>query len=279
MMGMTMEMIDCPKEFALAPDDTFDFLAKLTLSSPRPLSPAELAGPMSYTLVPQKDTPLNIPADDCQTVRTDPDGKIIVTVRPAAMPAGCKLPYKGSDPAALTALESTEYIQCADKQIRDLAKQAVGGTTDTAKASAQIESFVDGYITQKDLSVGYASALEVARSRQGDCSEHALLTAAICRAAGIPARVVAGIVYADVILGKQNAFGAHLWTQVYLDGKWYSLDATRSTSGFSSGHIALVYCDGNPTDFYALVNRLGCFVISSADPAAPESDKTATKNP
>jgi transglutaminase-like putative cysteine protease len=99
----------------------------------------------------------------------------------------------------------------------------------------------------------------------------------MCRAAGIPARIAAGVVYADEILGIQNAFGAHLWTQVYLNGKWYGLDATRG--GVSSGHIALAFGGGDPTDFYALVNRLGCFEIGAAMPEGLTPAKTAAQKP
>ena len=41
------------------------------------------------------------------------------------------------------------------------------GTKDAATAARRIEKFVRKYINKKNLSVGYASALEVARSRRG----------------------------------------------------------------------------------------------------------------
>jgi transglutaminase-like putative cysteine protease len=69
----------------------------------------------------------------------------------------------------------------------DLAHKAVGDAKDAAQAARRIESFVARYIDNKSMSVGYASAAEVVESRQGDCSEFAVLTAALCRAVGIPA--------------------------------------------------------------------------------------------
>jgi transglutaminase-like putative cysteine protease len=171
-------------------------------------------------------------------------------------------PYEGDDPEAVEALEATDYLQSKDEKVVELAKRAVGETKDAAKAARQIEAFVDGYITQKDLSVGYASAAEVAQSRQGDCSEHAVLTAAMCRAVGIPARIVCGLVYADSFLSKQSIFGGHMWTEVYLGDVWLGLDSTRSGQrGYGPGHIALTRGQGEPTDFFGLVNTLGCFEI------------------
>ena len=69
------------------------------------------------------------------------------------------------------------------------------------EAVRRIESFVARYIDNKSMSVGYASAVEVVESRQGDCSEFAVLTAALCRAVGIPAQVVVGIAYVKEFAG------------------------------------------------------------------------------
>jgi len=90
----------------------------------------------------------------------------------------------------------------------------------------KIEKFVCEYISDKNLSVGYASAAEVAQSREGDCTEHAVLVAALCRAVGIPARVTVGLVYVDSFGGQENIFGPHAWAEVNINSKWYGLDAT-----------------------------------------------------
>jgi transglutaminase-like putative cysteine protease len=102
-------------------------------------------------------------------------------------------------------------VQSDYNDIIALAKRAVGETKDTAEATKKIESFVSEYIENRSLSVGYASAAEVAASRVGDCTEFAVLTAAMCRAVGIPARVVSGIVYVQSLGGRENVFGGHMW--------------------------------------------------------------------
>jgi hypothetical protein len=275
MMGMTLELIACEKEFALRQDDIVDFLDKLSIACPMALTKAQLAEPITYELTATTDKPLIIPTTDTQTVKEIAPGKIEVTVQSLAPQGTAKYPYDGKDKDIKKALESTEYLQTKDDKIVDLVKHAATTPDDAVKAALQIENFVMGYITKKDFSVGYASAAEVARSRQGDCTEHALLTAAICRAAGIPARVACGLVYADAIGDKKNVFGAHMWTEVYLGDKWYPIDATRAPNGFSAGHITLARSDGNPTDFFSLVNTLGCFKIDKVTVAA-NADKAPT---
>ena len=149
------------------------------------------------------------------------------------------------------------------------AKKAVGSTKDAGEAARRIEAFVADYIDNKDLSVGYASAVEVARSKQGDCSEHAVLTAALCRAVGIPAQVVTGIAYVEDWSGLQG-FGGHAWVQAFIGrktGKWIGLDAAfkgTGRGGHGPGHIALAAGNGEPTDFFNLATTLGKFKIEQA---------------
>ncbi len=278
MMGMNLELLACEKEFALRQDDIVDFLDKLSIACPVALTKAQLAGPITYELTATTDKPLIIPNTDTQTVKEISPGRFEVTVCPTTPQGSAKYPYDGKDKDIKKSIESTEYLQIKDAKILDLVKYAATTPDDAVKASLQIENFVMGYITKKDLSVGYASAAEVARSRQGDCSEHALLTASMCRAAGIPARVACGLVYADVLGEKKNVFGAHMWTEVYLGDKWYPIDATRAPNGFSAGHITLARSDGKPTDFFSLVNTLGCFKIDKVTaPAKPSAAPTPAK--
>lgn len=186
-----------------------------------------------------------------------------MTVEPVAAPAGARFAYKGKDKAILEAAKPTRFLQSDDKRIIKLARRAIGRTKDAAEAAKRIEAFVAKYIDNKNLSVGYASAVEVAASRQGDCTEHAVLTAAMCRAIGIPAQVVTGVAYVDDFAGLRG-FGGHAWAQAYVGGKWVGLDAAfkgTERGGYDAGHIALAVGNGNPEDFFVLAKILGQFKI------------------
>ena len=261
-MGMNLEIIACTKEFAMSKNDVVDFLSKMLIQSPVALEDVDSRISITYELIPNEGAKIDILSGDNQKVETAKNGKISVTVEPVKPAGGDEFPYKGRDAAALEALKATTYLQSDSKEIQDLARHAVGGTKDTAEAVKQIESFVSGFITAKDLSVGYASAAEVALSRQGDCTEHAVLTAAMCRAVGIPARVVFGIVYVDDLIGRKNVFGGHAWAQAFVGGKWVGLDATRAPKGFGPGHIALAVGNGEPAEFFGMINTLGYFKIA-----------------
>ena len=261
MMGMQLEMVACDKSFALSDVDIVDFLEKLSIASPVKLMNLHTIESISYTLKPTTDKKLQLPVSASQHIERSETG-IIVTVTKLKGAENISFPYKGDNPDSIIGLNPSDYLQADNEKVIELAKTAVGDANDIATAARQIEAFVDGYITRKDMSVGYASAAEVAQTRQGDCSEHAVLVAAMSRAVGIPARIVCGVVYADSFLSKQSIFGGHMWAEVYIGDTWIGLDATRSEQqGFGPGHIALARGNGEPTDFFGLVNTLGCFEI------------------
>lgn len=120
------------------------------------------------------------------------------------------------------------------------------GWESVRKGAQTLRDAAREHIDSKDLSVGFASASEVARTGKGDCTEHACLLTAMLRGAGIPARTVTGLVYADQFAGREGVFGYHMWSQAWItddDGKqrWVDLDAAMpgDIDGFDATHIAL----------------------------------------
>jgi hypothetical protein len=128
--------------------------------------------------------------------------------------------------------------------------------------------FVAEYINEESFGVGFATSSEVVRTRRGDCTEHAVLLAALLRAEFIGARVVSGVVY---VAGPDGAgvFGYHMWTQardVEEDKRvWLDLDAAilpaNDSPGVDATHIALstsTMADGEMINSMAsLVGLLG----------------------
>lgn len=268
-MGFTIEQIACGKEFALGENDVFEVVDKMFLSSPEPINNVSSVKSITYYLSQTTGTnDLKIPSNDNQKVKNLSNGNAVVTIEPIAAPTGIRFPYKGNDSTATEALEPTRYVESDKQIIKDLAKEAIGNTRDAAEAARKIETFVAQYITNKNLSVGYASAAEVAASKQGDCTEHAVLTAALCRAVGIPAQVVTGLAYVSQWRTLQNGFGGHAWNQVYIGNKWINLDAAFKSAGlggYDAGHIALAIGNGDPEDFLNLINVMGKFKIDKIE--------------
>lgn len=147
------------------------------------------------------------------------------------------------DQAAYT--RANTLLDANDTEIRKLRDRAVKGLAADSSARAEaIRRTVHDHITKKGLGVGFASASEAVRSREGDCTEHAVLLAATLRADGIPARAACGLVYVNAFEGATDAFGYHMWTQALLtiDGtpRWVDLDATfPADTRFDATHLTL----------------------------------------
>jgi transglutaminase-like putative cysteine protease len=156
-------------------------------------------------------------------------------------------PVKLDDAERAKALASSTLVTSADEGVKALAARADKGKPATAAARAEaMRRIVHEHIRSKNLGVGFGSAADTARSREGDCSEHAVLLAAMLRAGGIPARVVSGLVYVDSFAGVDGVFGYHMWAQALLPDetgveRWVDLDATLGASTpFDATHIAVV---------------------------------------
>jgi transglutaminase-like putative cysteine protease len=260
--GMQVTAYECDKTFALSPvKSTKDFFGASLVQLPKDV-PAR-ARRVTYVLKakPGKEKELAIPATDAQTVTAAGDETVRVTVVRQEPKSGQTIPYPGDDPAAIALLKPTHYVQSDDPAIVAAARQAVGDETVAWGAARRIANWVRENITTKDLSVGYASASEVIKSRQGDCTEHSVLTAAMCRAVGIPARTASGMAYVGELFNRKNVMGGHQWTQVFIGGKWVDLDATVQNVSYGPRAITLTTGAGDSADFLALLGSFGLFDV------------------
>jgi hypothetical protein len=118
-------------------------------------------------------------------------------------------------------LKPDRFVQSDAPQIKAVADSLRAATrSDPWVLARSAAAWVDAHITHKNMEQGYASALDVYKTRTGDCTEHSLLTTAVLRAAGIPARPVVGLAYSE----HDHAFVGHMWVEAYVD-QWRTLDA------------------------------------------------------
>lgn len=258
MFGTTLTMLAVDRAAALAPNQPPDLMERTMTRSPVRLPAPARTRAIDYTLAVSADQPDLLDTDE-QQVRRGAPGELTLTVSPT--PTVDHLPAPG---AADTA--ATRWLEVDAEDIRRLSAEHQGEGS-AAQRMQHLRDFVAGYISDKTLAVGYASALETAQSRRGDCTEHAVLLAALGRAAGIPTRVVSGVAYAEAFAGKDRVFVPHAWVVAYVDGHWRSFDA--ALAGFDSGHIAFTVDNGDPAAFYASLNWLGRLQIKDVEVRAP----------
>ncbi len=126
-------------------------------------------------------------------------------------------------------------VQSDNARVVALARATAPEENDPWQLALALERFVHEGVAKKNFSQAFATAAEVAERREGDCTEHAVLLAALCRARELPARVAFGLVYYP----PQGGFAYHMWNEVWIGDRWVPLDATLGRGGIGADHIKL----------------------------------------
>ena len=164
------------------------------------------------------------------------------------------------DPEAAGYLAAEPFIESDAPEIRAEAERMVAGVTGTRARAVRLTREVNALL-EKRPTVSLPSALEVLRTRVGDCNEHTVLYVALARSIGIPARINAGLVYV------RGAFYYHAWPEVYIDegrgrGLWLPVDPTFNQFPADTTHLRLARGGlDKQTAILPLVGRLRISVV------------------
>jgi hypothetical protein len=159
------------------------------------------------------------------------DGAFIELIDPRDLVAG-------PAPADLDRFLGPEpFIESDAPEIKAEAERMVAGVTGTRERAERLTREVNTLIEKKPT-VSLPSALEVLRTKVGDCNEHTALFVALARSIGIPARINVGLVYVH------GAFYYHAWPEVYIDegkgrGLWLPVDPTFDQFPADATHVRL----------------------------------------
>jgi hypothetical protein len=138
-------------------------------------------------------------------------------------------------PAMEHFLEETPFIQSKNPEIAELASNIIGGEKNPLKAGRLLWEWVFHHI-EKTPSITVPSAVDVLKTRKGDCNEHTALYTALARSAGLPTRINVGLVY------KNGYFYYHAWPEIYT-GRWIAIDPTLGEFPASAAHVRLITGD------------------------------------
>ena len=151
-------------------------------------------------------------------------------------------------------LKPDPFIQSDNQKILSLAQEIVGSHAAPLDKVRKLVQWVYKNIEKRPV-LSLPDALSTLENRVGDCNEHAVLLAALARAAGIPCRVEAGLVY------LKGRFYYHAWNLVYL-GRWITVDAVYDQVPADVSHIRFV--TGSPSqqlDLMGIIGKLKIKVI------------------
>lgn len=134
-------------------------------------------------------------------------------------------------------LHAEPFLESDAPEIRAAAERMVAGVTGVRDRAERLTREVNAMIDKKPT-MSLPSALEVLRTKVGDCNEHTALFVALARSLRIPARINVGVVYV------RGAFYYHAWPEVYVDegnarGLWLPVDPTLNQFPADATHLRL----------------------------------------
>jgi len=137
-------------------------------------------------------------------------------------------------------LKPEPFIESDAPEIHAEAEKAIAGAVGTRARAESLTRYVNALLDKKPT-VSLPSALEVLRTKVGDCNEHTALYVAMARSIGIPSRIAVGLTY---VRGLTGAFYYHAWPEVYIDdgpnrGMWLPVDPTLNEFPADATHLRL----------------------------------------
>ncbi|MFH1776407.1 MAG: transglutaminase-like domain-containing protein [Candidatus Omnitrophota bacterium] len=152
-------------------------------------------------------------------------------------------------------LAGTPFIQTEEEQIRNLAREIVGEEKNSWRATVKLVEWVYQNI-EKTPAISIPSALDVLKTRRGDCNEHTILFTALSRSIKIPTKICVGLVC------LKEKFYYHAWPRVWVGG-WVSVDPTFGQLIADATHIKLL--EGGIDQQTKLVKILGKLKVEVMD--------------
>lgn len=114
-------------------------------------------------------------------------------------------------------LKPSKSVQSDHPEIKAKANELKGTSSDTLEVAQNVYNFMQGWRTGRPNS---CDALETLRKGGGSCTNHAQLSAALLRASGIPARVLA-----NYPTWYRGSLATHYDVEFYVPGfGWYWMD-------------------------------------------------------
>ena len=200
----------------------FDLGSSMAVPVDRPLAHPHATRRVRYRVSLADDDPAGVFATGAsqKVAAIDPHtAEITVDALRPDVRTGAAATSSPADPPTADDLRPNSIIQSDDPAIVAMAKEMTGDAKDAWGKAVALERGVHELVEEKNFSQAFATASDVARTREGDCTEHAVLLAALARAVGLPARAVIGLVY----MTSSQSFGYHMWTEVYVDDRWIAV--------------------------------------------------------
>lgn len=230
------------REKAIALEAPVDIFSAALFSIEEPLPPGNgLDGLVVRLRGRSGKVPTHI-ADARQVAKVISKDTVELRIRAETEPSrATRLPI--TTPSVKVFLKETPYEALGDEVLNATLRRIAGDEKDAWTVARRINGFVYRHIENKSLARAFATANEALETKEGDCTEHAVLFSALAKIAGIPTRLVTGLVYVG---GKDNVFGYHEWVEVWIGERWVAMDPTFGQDLADPTHIKFAQGQADP---------------------------------
>lgn len=139
---------------------------------------------------------------------------------------------------------------CQSDLLSDAARGIVNGLPRTYQMVEVIRQWIHQQVRYEPGSSDTGTtALDTMNQHRGVCRDFAHLGIALCRSLDIPARMVVGFLH------EFQPMDLHAWFEAFIDGRWFTFDATEPTT--RGNRIVIAY--GRDATDVALATMFGSF--------------------
>lgn len=265
--GMNILLLGSTREQATARFEAPELFESTLIPLDRPVPVA--AEEVVYRLRTEGPIAGGIPESAAQRVSRRAEGDYEITVRRGRLDAtDGPLEVDGD-----RYLAPSPLVDYEDPAIRAIVESVDWEDLSRPDRLRALVNLADEAIETKSLDLGFATASETVALSEGDCTEHALLLAALARATGFPARGASGLAaFADG--NGEPVMGYHMWTQVWDGEEWIDLDAAFGEAETSPVRILLSTSDLSDNGFAdevlavaQMVGRTEVEIVEATSPA------------
>lgn len=244
--NLYMEMIPITKEEALAeinPQDAFELLGFFSIKLSTPLPEDKNITFVKLKLTDLQTEGLDLSDDYQKAISKEP-----LTIDITQADINGLTDFQSTSNAHQEFLTPSAYIQCDNPEIIKEAKRIAGNEKSAIIRTKKLVNAVHQML-RKVATPSMPSAIDVLKTKEGDCNEHAVLFTALARASGIPTKIYVGLVNLE-----GDAYFYHAWCAVWL-GKWVPVDPTFNQFPADVYHLKLK--EGEISDWAEVLKVVG----------------------
>ncbi len=143
-------------------------------------------------------------------------------------------PIAGLPNDTLQYLLQSRYCPSDKPEVEAQALQIVGNLAPGYAQVEAIRAWINAHIVYRyGVSTLSTDALDTLAAGAGVCRDFSHIGITLCRSLGIPARMVVGYLY------RLDPMDLHAWFEAFIDGRWYTFDATQDQA--RGGRVVVAY--------------------------------------